>query len=206
MTMVAALIGNDGIVCIGDGRVRDEHGNIIPDELKLFELSQACVALPDGMVFEGISEVFGILRDIFTESRVEEASDIASLAAEFFEEGESQNGRPTNPYGMIIAGYDHDKPVLWRIESKDWKPRRVPPYDIGGLSMEASQIFSREYDLTSKDIKKLNILALKAMKFTIRRYSSDVGGDIALWNVKPNERIRKFEKSVIRKLMDKISE
>jgi 20S proteasome alpha/beta subunit len=207
MTFVAGLIADDGIVCIGDGRVKDRTGNLHTDrEVKLFVLSSRCVLMPAGGVFKEIDSLMMIFKTTLVRIGRGNVSEIARIITEAYRDTDDDE---SSNQSMVFAGYDHEPdgtimPVVCGVHSLDWV-LRLPTvgrtYIPGGVVAEAIEFLDREYQpMQHKTLLNVNKVALRAMRYVMARQGKSVNGDIALWNILPNKETKKFTQEEIKGL------
>lgn len=209
MTLVAAIIADDGITVIGDGRVKNVISEVETDkQIKLFELSSQCVMLPSGHFFDGAEMGVELMRTSLRDRNITSVNTITSLVVRSFKENMGYDTE--DPYALLFAGYDKTAdgtylPYIYTAESTDWVIKLAPkPYLADGHPRTAYQVFDDQYQSIDKKLRNINRLALRAMNNTMQA-DNDIGGDIALWNIKPGNRvIKKFDKNGVDILLQDI--
>ncbi len=190
MTLVLALIAEDGIVAMSDGRVFTNGKALKPekeDQLKIFQLSPLCVALFAGGVAKGIEDIIEEYEAMFRNTGKVHVTDIALLMRNLGQVGRLRGSE------FIFAGYDmnmsghHPKAIY--MSGSDYYDDKS--YVMAGKTEYAKKYLDDHLPERSKKMADLNELAMEAMCLTISK-DNDIGGVISLRNLPFGEAIREF--------------
>lgn len=213
--MVAALIADNGMAFISDGRVNDLDHKIINDEqVKLFELSPLAVVLPAGGASDMIDSLMTVFKGVFTTSGIVNVDDVAMHYLKYWQERITLEGEGYPVF--TIAGYNllptgDYEPKIYVMQFLDgiWElgiPTNGEKFiTIGSVISEPKAVLRDEYSRRSDASLLLrNKAALRALKVAEELKPEHVGGQTSLWNLKPGFAIRKFPQSEINRLKTRL--
>lgn len=190
--MVAGLITDEGIVCIGDGRSTDLKGAHLSDkEVKLFRLSSHCVCMPANGLPQNIDTVMHTLQAIFKNHNFVYVDDIARKIIDFCKISfQTDKYKPEDMPTFTLVGYVRDgQPKLYDVRYHDnqwgiFEPSH--PFMLNGYTrQDAIDILLDGYEQSRHSLQKASILALKAMRVAMENNPQHVGGQISLWQLLP---------------------
>jgi 20S proteasome alpha/beta subunit len=200
MTLIEALIAEEGIIAITDGRaVNDDDSLHDDDQEKIFQISPSTVMMIAGGVNKDIGDWASWVAAMLAVSKIVDVTAAATHLHGGFTYNPNQ-GWVTSESTILIAGYDTSGSSytmrLYAIQNQEgWKLFKLKnPYFAAGMHSIASELLNNNYEKTDKDINSLSSLALKAMRATAnsKEYKKSVGGTIALWHVLPGQPIKKL--------------
>lgn len=212
MTMVAALMAQDGMTFVSDGLVNDFDGNTIEDkQVKIFELSPLAVLLPANGASDNMETIMSTLKGLYEHGGVVNINDVTIRFAEYCNQYVAMTPMERVPlftlggFNLLPDGSHEPKIYLIQCNGEKWEvfeTRGEDSFVAQGAKGELIRKFLAEgfQKATSKTTHQRNLLALRALALAEKESPEYVGGQTALWNLKPGLPIRKFPQSEISKL------
>lgn len=219
MTMMAVVIAKDGIAIISDGRMVDfTRKRIISDNVdKMFELPGGNAYGFAGGVTNSLAEFVAGIRTFVNYTQLTSIDEVADLVRH------SVKDRAENDYTlasnwlrdksietgaiMMFAGYDaENKPAIRLLVAGDeWKKSGTPPkpYCAIGTGMDAANKILNHDFVVSSPLKKVNLLAMRALINAEKECPESVGGQAQVWNILPSKKIKRLSPRSIAKLRKK---
>jgi Proteasome subunit len=194
---------------VADGRSIETHTfEQRNKEMKLFDMSDLCVAMAVGDTISDIAGWFDEHKLNFHRFNVKDTTAVRDTLGDALAYRQDIGKRDPCD-GILFAGYDEGSshPRLLVISKDNWAlPLRSPNNHYmaeGEGKYKAREVLEKDY-LPNQDLSKVNEVALKALfnaygvKVTYQgRELEVVGGQPQLWNIYPDKPVKKFEQEEI---------
>jgi hypothetical protein len=197
MTVVAAMITDELIVCMGDGRVNSFKHVIVDDErVKMFALTPLAILLPANGAPDNIDEIMDILAEMFSKYDTKEVSGVMEMFIHYCE-GNVEISDPKITPVFTLAGYDIEAdvhvPKLYSIRFVDGRWRAYQPPEgenfilMGAMGPELRELI-RGSGISSESTPMQADKVLLSVLAVAEEHAADmVGGKTTLWHLSPNE-------------------